>query len=201
MNTLKGLLGAINSLISRLNRTPVKRIIIYVIVIYPLFFGFYYKDEILMALSNDDKREVIIKYLDRANKRCFDLREKWRAESVMLYIYQPEGIQKTEKERISISTGSKYKPLEQNDVIQLVSRTKVIEDLRENDYAKITPQSGHALSSILFSYDLEVAYIVPIKDRNSNAIIGEVIYVFQRDEGIEVIELIQSSQMFSYDIF
>ena len=99
MNTLKGLLGAINSLISRLNRTPVKRIIIYVIVIYPLFFGFYYKDEILMALSNDDKREVIIKYLDRANKRCFDLREKWRAESVMLYIYQPEGIQKTEKER------------------------------------------------------------------------------------------------------
>ncbi|BBI90953.1 hypothetical protein [Tenacibaculum phage PTm5] len=196
----KGLLESLSAFIRRLNQTSLKRIIIYVIIIYPLVFGIYYKKEILELFKSHKDNQVKVRKLDVANNRCFELREIYGAEAVMLYVYQPNSSRKTSKERIAISVGSVYKPLEENNRVELITRTHVIEDLRTDGVAKITKSSGHVLSNVIFSYGLDVAYIVPIKDIGSNSIIGEVIYVFKEDKNYDINALITSAQMFSYDI-
>lgn len=198
----KALIVSITTLLGRLNKTPVKRILLYVAIVYPLFFGFYYKQQIIKYINSDEKdKQVKVRNIAKAETRAMQLRKLYNAEAVMLYVYQPNTNQKTVKQRFAMSVGNIYKPIEQNNKIQLVTRTHVIQDLRDNGYSEITASSKHVLSNILFSYNLSKAYVVPIKDPASNSIIGEVIYVFSEEIDVDVNALIASAQMFTYDIY
>lgn len=196
----KTLVAEVSAFIQRLNATSLKRIFIYVVVIYPLVFGIYYKDEIVYLLTKQDK-QVKVRRLDAATKRCYDLRLKYGTEAVLFYVYQPDDDNKTYMERISVSTGRLYQPLESNSKIRLLTRTHELEDIRKLGYVKVTKNSGHVMSNLLVAYDLETSYIIPIRDVNSGSMIGEVVYVFEKEVDTSIVQsLIHESQLFAYDI-
>lgn len=203
-DSFKSVLMTANSFLRGLNRTSMKRLVIYTMIVYPLFFGVYYRQEIVTWVlhKHDADRQVKVRNLDNATNRTFNLRERFKAEAVMLYVYQPDSNQKTHKERVTLVHGSVFLPYQDNDVVQLVTRTRIIEDLRKQGYAKLTGDSGHRTSELLYEYGIEVAYVVPVTDPQSNAIIAEVIYIFLEDnDDIDVNELMHAAQMFTYDIY
>jgi hypothetical protein len=132
-----------------------------------------------------------------AQKECYDLRSKYFAETVSLYVYQPLGKNKTHKERMVFSTGSNYTPLESLRNINLYSRSRIIEDLKRQHYAIITQSSKHDESSVLKAYNINKAIITPVIDQSSGAIIAEVAWDFNTDQKINIEDLIQDSQLFS----
>lgn len=186
--------------LQKLNSTSIKRIVIYLIIVYPLFFTVIYKDEVLEIFTSNKDNQVKVRKLETSKKRCFKLRELYNAEAVMFYVYQPNSSIQTTKQRVAMSLGLKYNPLDANENIQLLTRTKVLEGFKSNGFSKITKTSKHAMSTILFEYGLDVAYVIPVHSITSNRIVGEVVYIFENDQNINIAALIVSAQMFAYDL-
>lgn len=193
--TFKGVV----SLIRVLNTTSLKRVVVYFVLLYPLVFIYLNRDELKVFLRNNTTTSVVIKDLSVAQERCYSLRQKYNAESVLLYAYQPIGHDKTYKERLVFSTNN-YMPLENMRIINLFSKTRIIEALRKNGYAIINADSNHSESSIIKAFNLKEAVVIPIKKRESKELIGEVVWLFNDTENLDIHSLIIESQMFSYDL-
>lgn len=189
------ILETIGPIWDRLNRTSIKRIVIYFILAYPVLITYLYHDEIKLILFNQQKM-VVINDIASAQKECYDLRSKYYAETVSLYVYQPIGKNKTHKERMVFSTGSHYAPLESLRNINLYSRSRIIEDLRKQNYAIITQKSKHEESSVLIAYDLNKAIITPVIDQSTGLIIAEVVWIFKDDVKVNIEDLVRDSQIF-----
>lgn len=193
------ILKKIPILIDSMNKTTLKRLIIYFILSYPIFVMYFFKDEVKLLISSYQSNVELLNLAD-AQQRCFTLRNKYGAEAVLLYVYQPSGPNKSYKERMIFSSGEKYIPLESMKMINLYSRSRILEELKQNSYSLITQTSGHQESSILKSYNLNKEYIIPLVEPTSKELIGEVIWVFETDIDINVADLIVESQIFSYNI-
>jgi hypothetical protein len=184
------------TLLEKLNNTPLKRVLIYFALAYPIATVYFFKDEVKLLLFNHDEM-VTISDIAIAQKKCFDLRTKYHAETVMLYVYQPVGSNKTHKERMVFSTGSYYQPIPSMQNVNLYSRGRILEDLRKQNYVIITPTSKHEESSILITYDLAKYIITPVIDQSTGMAIGEVIWLFKTDIPIDIDAMITDSQAFS----
>lgn len=198
LNSAKAIIQYLGLLIEKLNSTSIKRLLIYAMLVYPLAIMYFYGNELKLALlSADDKTEIT--NIAEAQQNCFRLRQKYGAETVQLYVYQPAGKHKTWKELSVFSTIS-YAPLASTKTIQLVSRTRVLEELRTQGWSLITVKSGHHESAIVSSFNMTKLLIIPIKDDVTGQIIGEVHWLFKNDDKIQINDLINDSQIFSYDI-
>lgn len=180
-----------------LNQTPLKRIVIYFSLIYPLYFIYINKDGLSMLL-NDNQKTVTISNVSESQERCYMLRTKYNAESVIIYAYQPRGNDKTYKERLIFSSNI-FRPYEKNRIVNLFSRSQIVESLKKNGYAIITPKSKNHESSILLNNNLSLAIITPI--RENNLLLGEVIWLFKdkKLEEIDVQTLVTEGEVFLYD--
>ena len=162
-------------LLDKLNRATIKRVLIYFMLSYPLVVTYLYRNEIKMFITfNNDKHiNVEISDIAEAQKICFDLRSKYYAETVSLYVYQPAGKNKTHKECMVFSTGQYYVPLESLRNVNLYTRSRILEDLRHHNYSIITPLSKHDESSVLVTYDLAKMIFVAIIDQNTGELIAK----------------------------
>lgn len=199
LNSAKAIIQYLGLLIEKLNSTSIKRLIIYAMLVYPIAIMYFYSDEVKLLLSSSDS-VIEIQNIANVQQNCFRLREKYSAETVQLYVYQPSGKNKTYKELTVFSTTQAYTPLASTKIIQLVSRTRVIEEMKTEGYSLVTSKSGHHESSIVSSYGMTRLLIVPVKDAVTGQIIGEVNWLFKHDTEIDVADLINDSQIFSYDI-
>lgn len=185
-------------IINALNKTSIKRIVIYATLIYPLFFLYHYKDEISLILQKPQKA-ITIKDIPQAQERCYILRTKYNAEAVIVYAYQPIGVEKNYKERLIFSTKN-FKPLESMRIVNLFTRTRIIESLKSKGYDLVTPKSKHNESVILQGNNLAFSIFTPIYDNNE--LIGEVVWIFDNETNIDEIDiqqLILEGNMFIYD--
>jgi hypothetical protein len=196
---LNEVLKSVAILLDKLNRATIKRVLIYFMLSYPLVVTYLYRNEIKMFITfNNDKHiNVEISDIAEAQKICFDLRTKYYAETVSLYVYQPTGKNKTHKECMVFSTGQYYVPLESLRNVNLYTRSRILEDLRHHNYSIITPLSKHDESSVLVTYDLAKMIFVAIIDQNTGELIGEVCYVFKNEQQPDINKLIADSQIFS----
>lgn len=196
---LNSIITNITTLLGKFNSTSIKRLIIYALLIYPIVILRTYHDEISMLLTFPNKT---VKIMDVAavQDKCFLMKTKHHAEAVMLYVYQPSGKNKIYKERMIFSAGSIYTPLPSSRILQLSANSRVLEDLKKQNYSYITLTSGHQESAILQLYNLKKAYITSIRDVVSDQIIAEVVWVFKDDIPIDVNELIMEGQIFTYYI-
>ena len=185
-------------LLEILNKTSMQRLLIYVFVILQLTIVLTYKNEISLILMSNSEHKVEITNIPEAQERCFKLRQKHNAEAVIVYVYQPSGKNKSYKERVVFSTGDYYKPLSSMKNVNLFSRADVISTLNKKEYCVITSSSGHVDSSIISSYELDSAIITSIRSKDSNEIVGEVIWIFQQPYTGTFETLIVESQIFSH---
>lgn len=182
-----------------LNKTPLKRIIIYCALLTPIYIVTTFRNEISFLLTPTSKNVVVENLADAQNK-CYSLRIKYDAEAVLVYIYQPSGREKSYKERMFFSSEN-YKPISSMKMVNLFSRADIITDLKKKGYCEITQKSNHYESSILTHSKLSVAYITPIYDNVTNEMIGEVAWLFKEQPTKLNVETLRiESQIFSYDI-
>ncbi len=198
---LNEVLKSVAILLDKLNRATIKRILIYFMLSYPLVVTYLYRNEIKMFImftfNNDKHMNVEISDIAAAQKICFDLRSKYYAETVSLYVYQPAGKNKTHKERMVFSTGQYFVPLEALRNVNLYTRSRILEDLHQQNYSIITPLSKHDESSVLVTYNLAKMIFVAIIDQTTGELIGEVCYVFKDEQQPDINKLIADSQIFS----
>lgn len=197
------ILAKFSEILRALNTTSVKRLVIYAMLIYPIIMMIMYKDEIRFAINTSNEKLVKIHDLASAQERCFNLREQWGAEAVMLYIYQPASKNKNYKERIIFSSSKKYSPLESTKQLQLSSRSRILEELKLIGYSVITADSRHNESSLVQAFNLKYMVITPIKDDVTSQIIGEVVWCFNNEDEetfANLNNLVNAGQIFSYDI-
>lgn len=196
----KPILDKISDVLDKLNSTPIKRLVIYAVLFYPLVLVHYYRDEISLVFDSYYDDSVKITELADIQERCFQLKMNYNAAAVVLYIYQPRTKHKNFKERIVTSNSNEYIPLEKNKVVQLSSRTRIIEDLKRYGYSKVTDKSGHHESAIVVAYDLTSIVFTPIKDLASDQIIGEVMWVFRTNDSLDLNTLSREGQIFAYNL-
>lgn len=180
--------------ITVLNKTSINRVVLYFALGFPIFATFTYKDEIKLMLFKS-KQSVDLNSISDVQTKCFELRNKYGAESLEVYVYQPKGSDKTHKDRIVFSTGENYKPLSSYQVVNLYSRINILSEINKNGYVKIGVESGYDESVILKSFNLSAYYVIPIVGP-SKEVIGEVVWIFKNDENINVSDLILESQIF-----
>lgn len=192
---IKELKDLVLPLLKSLNQTPIKRILIYFMLLYPLTVTYIYRAEIKLLLFPKENM-VTVSDIAEAQQRCFELRSKYLAETVSLYVYQPAGKNKTHKERMVFSTGTNYVPIASLKNINLYSRSRILEDLRKQHYARITKFSKHEESTVLVAYDLDEAIITPIINQQNGEVIGEVTFIFKRHQKIDYSDLVADSQYF-----
>ena len=186
-------------IIDALNKASVQKLLIYVFAVLQLTIIITYKDEISLLFR---EREIKIDVVDVAasQERCYTLRQKYNAEAVMFYIYQPVGSNKTYKERAVFSNSLLYKPLQSMSTVNLFSRSSIINSLNDKEYCIITTTSGHVESYILHSYEMNYAIVTSIRGTESKELVGELIWVFKRKEpftATELRKLVAESQIFS----
>lgn len=196
---LTNIIQLINSAFDRLNATSLKRLAIYALLAYPIVVMYFYQTEIKLLLL-PTSQSLKIENIANVQERCYQLRQHHQAEAVILYLYQPAGKNKTYKERIVFSTGNVYTPLPSMKIMQLFSASSILADLREDDLSIITKTSKHQYSPILSDSRLSKAYVTPIRDKDNNELVGEILWVFKNDIPINTNELISESQIFAYDI-
>ena len=160
---------------------------------------YLYQDEIKLLLSNN-KKVVSVDDVAGMQERCFVLRQKYQAETVVVYLYQPATKQKTYKERIVFSTSRFYTPLDINKRINLASRSRILEEFKSIGYAKITPNSNHQSSPLIKAYNMEMGVVTPIRDVITNQIIGEVGWLFKENVDVDITVLQQEGQIFTYSV-
>lgn len=200
ISIFNSLLSRLNGILKALNDTSIKRLVIYSMLIYPIVIILTYKNEVSLLFNASTQQLVSVHDLASAQERCFMLREKYNAEAVQLYIYQPASKNKHYKERIVFSTSSRYTPLESTKIKQLSSNSQVLEDFRLLGFSKITSTSGHFESSIVQVFNLSHMIITPIRDNVTGQIIGEVLWCFVTEGSYTIDELINAGQIFAYDI-
>lgn len=181
-----------------LNKTPLKRIIIYVALIFPIYVVHTYKDEFSLLMTNNEKN-VVLKNISEVQEKCFTLRNKYNAEAVIVYLYQPSGKNKTYKERVVFST-NEYKPMSSMKIINLFSRANIIADLNKIDYCLVTSNSNHNESTIIASFELSMGVITSIRDNDNKQLIGEVVWLFKGQNQTEYETLIKEGQIFTHYI-
>lgn len=135
-----------------------------------------------------------------AQERCYNLRKSYSAESVMVYLYQPNMRHKTYKERIVFSTSRFFQPLEHTKKVNLASQSRVLEELKKSNVSVATKTSGHQFSSMIVAYKLEEMVTTPIRDPLNSQIIGEVVWVFKDTIDVDYNTLYQEGQVFAYNI-
>lgn len=195
---LRTLLKSLPTLLESLNKTPIRRVIVYMMLLFPVFVVTTYREEIGYLLAPVNKN-VAINNIAEAQERCFRLRHKYNVEAVLVYIYQPAGKNKNYKERIVFSTET-YKPMSSMKVINLFSRSNITHDLNTKGYCIITSLSGHAESAIIAYSKLTNAIITPIKDNDTNELIGEVAWLFQETTEEKIETIISEGQIFAHDL-
>lgn len=197
---IQNILKYVVDILHKLETISIRRLIIYAIIIYPIILLVTYKDEISLVITTRSNDVVTVHDLASAQERCFSLRKFYDATSVMLYVYQPASKNKTYKERVIFSSSSDYTPLETTKQLQLTSRSKLLEAIKYDGFAKITAESGHIESSIVSAYNLSHIYVTPIRDNTTGIVIGEVMWYFDYDKQIMPQQLINAGQIFAYDI-
>jgi hypothetical protein len=167
--------------------------------IYPLVILYFYNTELKLLLVPESDT-VTVTNIAETQQNCWRLREKYGAEAVQLYIYQPANKNKTYKELVAFSTTSKFAPIESTKQIQLISRTRLIEDMRTLGVCRVTATSGHHESAIVSAFNMSEQIIVPVKDGVTGQVIGEVHWLFTNVFTQQVTVLINDSQIFAYNI-
>jgi hypothetical protein len=198
--SIQPVLDRINLLIDKLNSTPIKRLVIYAMLIYPLVLMHYYRDELKLVFNDYYDDSVKISQLAKVQERCFELKVQYGTAAVSIYVYQPRTKHKNFKERIVVSASNEYIPIEQNRIIPLSSRTRILEELKRNNFSKITAKSGHHESAIVVAKDLHQIIITPIFDIETDQLIGEVMWVFKDEVNVQLERLIYEGQYFAYNI-
>lgn len=194
---LRTILDALPKLIESLNKTSIQRLVLYAFIIFNATIFYVYRVEISLMLSRNEQR-IELTNVPSAQERCFILRQKYSAEAVIIYVYQPAGKNKSYKERIAFSTGDHFKPLSSMRNVNLFSRADIIADLNRQNYSLITAGSGHIDSSIVSSFDLQSAVITSIRSKDSNELVGEVVWIFKDDTANDFRKLILEGQIFSH---
>lgn len=201
IDSIKSILHSLVSLIEKLTSISTQRLLIFALLIYPIILIVTYKEEVLLIITaKSASTNVQFSNLPDVQYRCVDLRKKYGAEAVMIYLYQPSSIRKNYKERVVISTSEYYVPIKAEQNIQLSSRSRIIEELKTNNSAFITDSSGHHESAIVRAFKLDHILITPIKDIVTEQIIGEVVWVFRNPHEIDLDTFVQEGQIFAYDI-
>lgn len=198
--SIQPILDRINDLFDKLNSTSIKRLVIYAMLLYPLALMHYYQDELKLIFNDYYDENVQLTKLADVQGRCFELKGQYGASAVILYVYQPKTKHKTYKERIVSSISNQFTPLEKNRNIYLSSRTRIIEEMKNNKYAKITGYSNHHESSIVIANNLNTIFFTPVYDLDSNAIIGEVMWVFKEPLEVDPMDLVNEGQYFAFNI-
>lgn len=197
------LLHLFPQLINELNKATVQKLLIYVFAAMQLTVVVLYKNEISLLLVNQNNLKIEVENIAEPQEKCFNLRTKYGAESVLLYVYQPRGLNKTYKERIVFSNSSKFTPLSSMVTVNLFSRSDVVSSLIKNSYCILTPNSNHVDSYILDSFEMKSAVITSIRGKDSKDLVGEVVWIFKDKQDFsnsEIHRLIAESQIFAHYI-
>lgn len=194
MNTF---LNTIISLLAALNKTSIYRIILYATVIGCLFMISSYKDEITYILTKRPKL-ITLTNIAETQEMCYQLRKKYNAEAVMLYIYQPDSDEKTHKERVAFSAGDKYNPLSTTKLLNLFMYSDVIHTILDEKYYVITGNTNSKYADIVNSKQLDNITITGIFS-STNELIGEVVWVFITNPEYSSYAMYKDSQIFRWN--
>ena len=182
----------LTDILTSIKDMSIKKIIVVFICIYPLFASFYFKDELkLMFVSSDIKVEV--SNVNKLVQTTHNIKDKFKATSVLVFLYQPSGDVKKYKERICFSGDSRnvFFELTKEDLIR---HPKLLNDVNHNDYVLVNSVSNHTLSKLMSVYNV-VAYIIPIRN-DYGLITAEVMVVFDNEiSNLMLNELINSTEL------
>lgn len=169
----------ITDIINGVKEMPIKKIIVVFICIYPIFTAIYFKDELTLMFDYNVEKRVEVRDVDNLVKKTHELKDRFNASAVLVFIYQPKGDEKSYKERVCYSGDSRLIFSDLNKM-RLIHYPKLLNDLNKNTYIKVTKMSDYKLSKLLFAYDTDVLYVIPIKN-DYGLLIAEVMVVFDNE--------------------
>ncbi len=156
------MIGKIVELIKTLKDISIKKIMVIFICIYPLFTVVYFKNE-LMLMFKPSVEMVELENVGDIIRETNNLKDNFRASFVSVWLYQPSGHNKFFKERISYSGDSRNLMYDLSKV-QLIHHPSLLNALRNNKYVRIFDDSSFELSKLVNAYDINVIYVIPLKN-------------------------------------
>lgn len=188
-------LSIITDILDGIKGMTIRKMIVFFICIYPIFTAIYFKDEIKLILGNSVEEKVIVRDVNDLVKKTHELKDRFDATAVLVFIYQPKGDEKLYKERVCYSGDSRNVFYDLTEM-RLIHYPKLLGDLNNNTYVKITQSSNHGMSKLLSAYNVGVTYIVPIKN-DYGLLTAEVMVVFDNEINNENLKnLINSTELY-----
>lgn len=187
----------VSDVLNALKGWQIKKIVVVFICLYPIFAAIYFKEELKLMLIHVDSN-VKVSDINSLVQNSHIIRERFKASSISIYLYQPAGEKKTTKERICYASDERriFSELSKMDI---VSHSDVLNSMRTKDIIEIDSKNGFVFSKLISAYGIEVAYIVPIRNEYGS-IVAEVLISFDKklDEStkiklINAVELIKLS--------
>ena len=191
------ILNAIISLLAALNKTSTYRLIMYSVLGFIFISGYYYRNELKYVLSSAP-RQVTLVNVAETQELCYDLRNKYNAEAVMVYAYQPDSDEKTHKERLALSAGDRYSPLESTKMLNLFAYSDVIHTIIDAKYYVITENTKSKYADIVIGKKLNQIIITGIFS-STDELIGEVVWVFINEPKEPPYAMYKDSQVFRWN--
>jgi len=187
--------GFVTDILNGVKDMPIKKIIVVFICIYPIFTAIYFKDELKLMFDNNVEEKVVVRDVNNLVQKTHELKDRFDASAVSVYVYQPRGDEKSYKERVSYSGNSDNVFIDLK-TMNLIHYPKLLKSLNNNTYIKVTKDSEYGISKLLSAYNMGVMYIVPIRN-DYGLLIAEVMFVFENDiSNEELNNLINSTELY-----
>lgn len=190
---IKDVLGVIKEM-------SIKKIIVVFICAYPIFTAIYFKDELkLMFTNNEQVVRVEVDDVKSIIEQTHKIKDIFNSASVSVWIYQPKGDEKAYKERVCYAGDSRNLFYELKEV-KLIHHSKILNPLNNNTYIKVTKESDYALAKLLHAYNVDVLYLIPIKN-DYGLLVAELMVVFDKEiNNDELKSLINSAELIRLSI-
>lgn len=180
----------ISDVLHALKGWQIKKILVVFICIYPILAAMYFTDELKLMLTNTESN-VKVANVSNLVQSTNMLKDKMRAASISVYLYQPTGDKKTSLQRICYASDERriFADLEK---IEVVAHSDIIKSFKATNIIAVYPTSTYDISTLLTAYDVKAAYVIAIRN-DLGSIKAEAILTFDRILTIEEQEIMSSN--------